>query len=324
MAGVRFTVKSGSGQQFTGAPLAQGATVWNVDLVNGVWISSDRNVFPGNGLLLPAQASCDWTGDQLFACLDTGNTVPVIIQVSDDVQNVTNPVGIAEAIALIGLPSVFQDTPLITNLAVPSGSLSQVTSASQFGSLIIIITTTGSDLGYSGYIEFFVISTSLSSKKYYFCAVAQGSSVTDFGFIVPVLGDSFAFVNSGATLNSYIVNVVGTNRVIPALSASQSSVAVQQAGVAFTGGLPIYLATTYSDGDIAEWSFNVSATGRLTYSYYDSNAALGSQIVGNMVAASLIQEGTVYLPLGVTQWFFTPAATAAAQAYFLTIVGRQQ
>lgn len=319
MTGVRFTVKSGSGQQFTGAPLAQGATVWNVDLVNSVWVSSDRNVFPGNGLLLPAQASCDWTGDQLFACLDTGNSTPVIVQVSDDVQNVTNPVGIAEAIALIGLPSVFQDTLLVNNVVVVNPGTSALFNSTQFGSLIVFVGTSTGQLGFSGYLQFF--ATGLGIKETYFEAVAVVGSFTNIGFSVPVVGDQFWIVNTGP--NPITVNVVGTNRVLPALSGSQSSLAVQQSAIPFTGGTPIYLGIQYSAGDITEWSFNVSATGRLTYSFYDWQGNLGSQVVAELIAGNLIQQGTVYLPLGVTQWFFTPAATAAGQAYLFTTVGRQ-
>lgn len=326
MSGILFTVRSGAGQQFTGAPLAQGATVWNVDLVNGVWISSDRNVSPGNGLLLPAQASCDWTGSQLFACLDTGNTVSVALQVSDDVQNVSNPVGIAEAIALIGIPSVFVSALILPPTLVSTVTGGQTLSIKNFGSVGIYATRTGAaPLPFAGLCTQVDLGVGFGNyKNQMFSSTDDVSTAPAVGFIMPVLADTLEVTAPGALGNQFTLTVIGSNRVIPALQSSQDDEIFTQSGIATTSGVPIDMGSMNCGGGLASYFINTSFACRLQYLYYDRSGVLQTFIFANITPAAVAAgPSTFVVPLGLIRFQIVPSATAAAQTFFVGISGVQ-
>lgn len=107
-----YQVQPGAYQQLTGAALPDGALIRNLDLTNGVWVSSTPPCLPGvNGTLLGPLASYNWVGKigqnkQLYACVDTGVIVPVSIQVTDDGNTLNDPVGVSIAVSQRGAPNV--------------------------------------------------------------------------------------------------------------------------------------------------------------------------------------------------------------------------
>lgn len=213
MSGTVYTVKAGSAQQFTGSNLDHGATVWNTDLVDDVWVSSERSLVPGQGLRLPAQASCDWTGKQLFACLDSAATGPVDLQVSNDVVNVSNPVGIAEAIAIAGIPSTYLldtlgNTTLAAGLSTPSIDISHYAS--------VIIQLYRNPGGTNGEVIAHVLQSFSAGAAVVDAFYATAENTNNDSYIVvevPVVGLFLEIHNSHPTDTLHYI-ILGSNRII--------------------------------------------------------------------------------------------------------------
>jgi hypothetical protein len=92
--------------------LATGATLYNTDSVNAVWVSTTPGVSPESGIRISPLGSLQWTTDKAscYACLDVGVTQVVNLTVSTDTQNPVNPTDVATATATAllaqGIPNV--------------------------------------------------------------------------------------------------------------------------------------------------------------------------------------------------------------------------
>lgn len=92
--------------------LAVGATLYNTDTVNAVWVANNPGVSPTSGIRIGPLGSLQWTTDKApcYACLDTGVNVAVPITVSTDTANPVNPADVATATATAllnqGIPNV--------------------------------------------------------------------------------------------------------------------------------------------------------------------------------------------------------------------------
>lgn len=124
-----YQINPGTYQKLTGAALPDGSLVKNMDLVNAVWVSSTAPVTPGvNATRLGPLASYNWVSKQnqnkqLYACVDTGVTIPVQLMVTDDANTLSDPVATAQAINLAGIPNVLVGD-FLGNLPMQGGFIS--------------------------------------------------------------------------------------------------------------------------------------------------------------------------------------------------------
>lgn len=106
--------------QVSGAPLADGTIIKNTDSLNSVWVSNNNSVTPGNGVEIGPLATANWGKNGLcFAVVDTGVTTAIILQVSNDVTSLDDPVAIASATAAAllagGIPNVLVSTVIVAH-----------------------------------------------------------------------------------------------------------------------------------------------------------------------------------------------------------------
>ena len=141
MSGTVIPVEPGNAPtQLSGASLAAGTTLYNMDSNNAVWLSSSRAVSPNNGIFLAPLATCQWSKDaQAWACVDTGVNASVNVNVSGDVSQIDNPVALATAVAVAllasGVSIAYPETLIGTfNLPAP-GSGTPVLDVHNYASL---------------------------------------------------------------------------------------------------------------------------------------------------------------------------------------------
>lgn len=108
------TVKSAVTATQLLSQMPAGTQIVNNDLTNSVWISENQSTTPGNGFELGAQGSCTWQYDKqpAYAILDTAATGPVSVTFGNSVSNITNPLFVAEALAIKGIPNVLVEDDL--------------------------------------------------------------------------------------------------------------------------------------------------------------------------------------------------------------------
>lgn len=315
-------IKVGSGQQLSGAPVSKGASVWNEDLTNTVWISSRREVQPGYGQRLPPQATVDWTGDQLFACLDTGGIAPVTINVSNDVQNLSNPVGIAEAIAIAGIPSTFL-TKIVLSANVVVNSDSGALDVSQYASLLMRVINQANGQKITLTIVWYsdaacTLATGIADN---FSFGNHPSALMADAWEIPVRGLGLRILNRSQSQGTASVFLQGTNRLVPSIKQILTTVDPRVLGFSNTNcvaGTPIPLVNLDGLGDYTTLNGNVVAglavtggeTGQLVFFYTEYNCTEGGLGVG-AVAAATGAQATFNHPNIPIRWQWIPANTIA-------------
>jgi len=189
MSGDIIPVQKGPGRQISG-PLALGTTVKNMDSVNSVWISSDSSVAPNNGYELTPLGTMRWTTDkgQIWACVDTGVTTTVLLNISDDVDQTTDPVATGAAIAaqlIISGVRPIQSAEVLLQQSVPAGPAQFYVDVSQFSSLTVNWLGGPAGTGYFD-IDFYdsVAGNPLGTRF----VVSCGQSIISQSAVVPVLG----------------------------------------------------------------------------------------------------------------------------------------
>jgi hypothetical protein len=214
MSGTTVAIKKGNAStQVSGAPLTAHTTLRNTDPNNAVWLSSSPAVTPNNGMKLGPLGSLQWVANALcWGCVDTGVVSDVLLNYSDDVDQVNDPLAIAIAtsteLLANGIPNVLISTPLLTDVTINAGTSSTALPTSQFASLIITALDMSSlgrfllqlDWG-GGIIEL------LSSVNDPLALAANSRS-----FVTSVKSSSLTIKNLSGTDNTK-VSVTGTNRV---------------------------------------------------------------------------------------------------------------
>lgn len=235
MAGNVFSVKPGSAQQISGAPLGQNTLIVNLDTANGVWLKSTVDLAPQLGVFLGPAASCTWIGQQLYACVDTGVATTVVLNISNDVSQLDNPVAVAEALAIIGLPNVFLENQIFQGIIAAGAAMTAVNTA-QYASLIITPNTVAPTHEVQLLYQFFDVNgltTDFGTIKWF-------AGITADALIIPVKGVKFSLFNLDAVNAAPQITIDGTNRLSPFLQPYNS----------FTfGGVNTYAATgTFTGG----------------------------------------------------------------------------
>lgn len=122
MSGNTYTVQPGAPQQFTGASIPANSVIINTSSKGSIWISSNQSVAPGIGIELNPAASVTWIGKQLWAVLDpnavdiVGNPTPVNFTLTDDISNINDPVAVAEALIIAGVPITYREVLLFNDM----------------------------------------------------------------------------------------------------------------------------------------------------------------------------------------------------------------
>lgn len=324
----------GAPQQMSGASLAKGTTILNSDPLNAVWISSKQFVGPNlGGWKLTPQMSVDWTGAQLWACVDTGVTKNVILDTSDDVVNVSNPVGVAEALLLTGIPNVYQATQL-GNTVIGVGVSQVDLPISQYASILMFLFASPSGTA-AGVIA--RITQALSPALLFaidsFYATAELTNNNGFiALSIPVVGNYLTIDNAHPTQACQVVTY-GTNR--PTASAiSKSWLGFAQiiggrvysivngaavSGSVYGGAIVDYPAGAPIPNQLAlNGLYNVSGTSSLSGTLFawfvgPDNGIRGAAIVN--VVSNVAFNATGYF-VGYARFVFIPSINGALNCPF--------
>lgn len=213
MSGYSVQIKPGPAQQISGGPPAQNSTIYNQDLENSVWIGNTQAVTPNNGMLLGPQGTLQWISKgQPWGCVDTGVVTNVQLTISDDVNNIQNPVAIAEAIAIAGIPNTLIQDVLFNSVIAGGGSFNL--DVSKYATIIILSDTTAiGGVGPSfSYLWLDAANNVLYSDVMNSLKGAPGSGCIAT-IELPVISSNIAIVNNNGVPQSFIV--YGTNRITP-------------------------------------------------------------------------------------------------------------
>ena len=238
----------------------------------------------------------DWTGDQLFACLDSGGVSPVKLNVSNDVQNLSNPVGIADAIALQGIPSTFLTTTLAnvsiatnTNLTYNVGSYASL--LMRLGNQVAGQKITITLVWYAD-----AACTMLTGVADNFTLGNHPSVTMADAWEIPVRGLGLQVVSRATSQGSVSMFLQGTNRLVPTIKQILTTVTPRTFSfptVAHNAGDVVPFTNTDGLGDyttlngVVEYSLGLSAnTIGLQYLFTLYNSTEGSANASNASIAN--------------------------------------
>lgn len=321
MPGNTFSVMPGAPQQLSGAPLTQDTVIINNDASGkSVWLSSSYTVGPGNGVELTQFATATWTGKQLWACVDAGVIVPIIVTVSDDVSQINNPIGEGLAIAIQilahGVPNVLVETVLETDVAppvtIPVTAYSAITIAAH--------NNLNLEADFSGVIQQFISGQICQQIFYQGMGSASPAESSSVGFTFPVLGDSVTVETLHGSQHIY---ATGTNRTLPEIVATSGNGSIESTTLTIVAFTPFTIFITETCRDVL-WSIDANFAGILSYEYYDEAGNLQTVSVAEFPATSTVMFGECVVPLGKTRWVVEPGSSATGTAALnANVVGRQ-
>lgn len=117
-----------------------GTQILNLSTSASIWISDNQSITPGQGYELGPQGSCVWQYDKqaCYACVDTGVLAPVNVTFGNSVSDIQNPVFVAEALAILGIPNVLLTDVLIPfGTSIAAGGVLSVPGISKYASLLV-------------------------------------------------------------------------------------------------------------------------------------------------------------------------------------------
>lgn len=297
--------------------LQGGATIYNYDANDSIWVGTTPDVAPGNGSKVGALGSVVWAqSGPIYAVVDTGVTTPVAISLSTSTTNPVDPVAVGAAVAaqllLKGVPSVLLGETVNSTLGANMD-------VSRYASISVTVNVlTPGRLTYSFTSD--VAGYQVISTRNLVVAVAGYVR-----FNVPVNGPYFGIygVDPGALNN---LAIYGTNRVLKEwiLGASASAtIAPNRAWVSGTAqdlGMSI---TTNGGAHGLRMAVTQSGKGLLLVSVFDETTqALGSIPIAQTGEALPSPSGAagaveltkvVQLPPGVVKFSFIPYFTGTYQ-----------
>lgn len=218
MSGSIVSVPPGPPTQIAGSSPTD-SILYNQDTVNAIWVSSSPGVTPGSGLRIGPLGNVTWnkSNNVAWACVDTGVTTPVNVNVSNDGSNPTNPVDVAASVAAQllanGVPSVFLNTSLLNTgnsneVVIPAnGSVSVNTY--QYSSLILTVNNILQNIClYAQFSQYKIGALSQVTNPYaeYFTAPQTASNAV---WNFPVRGSSITLQN--LTANAVHISLWGSN-----------------------------------------------------------------------------------------------------------------
>lgn len=334
MAGSIYTVRPGSAQQFTGAPVPKGAIVRNLASkdTDTIWVSSDRNVTPNNGLKLRPQASVNWAGKQLFACMDTGSVADGIdMQISDDADTISDPLSVAEAIIINGVPNVFLGDILVDQKVLVPGAGFDSYDVSQYASLQLYVSLeNNTDLVDVWMQTFFapnadaIVVTpqqlSLGSRH-----GTTGNLLVTLMWEIPVRGNEFFISNGFTSEGNLVYTLIGTNRLVSGVRQCSDSLnprLLQLGPQDVVNGQTYFLTAADAGADLTTLS------GPCTYAVNKSANIMGTLAcewigTGGGIGGANFQSdtsGVANHPVNPLRWIWTAGADAVGLTVQLALI----
>lgn len=338
MSGTTITVKPGAPQWISGATFAQGSTIYNLDDTNAVWLSSVQAVSPGNGIIVPALGSIEWTGkSNPWACVDTGVTDPVDLMVSDDGNNLQNPLAIAIATATELINNGVPSSLILDYLGTITPSAGITPDVHKYNSLLLV-GRFSSNIGSPQYTvnvniyayPYPATNSNAILRDNVVVASQEPTSIVNTPNLQPVLvsclgSGSYLYPNE-AWNAAFSVDVFGTNRVIQSghierYGFESSGLIMDTGNTAWTSGQTSFLGGATSIGGFFQGpcSLSMQVSGSTLTGY------LGFQIKGTNVYTPILDSsgltagtngsrwGTIMtaFPANLTNIYFQPEATVA-------------
>ncbi len=274
--------------------LAEGSTIYNGSTSSSVWVSEQPAITPGIGTRIAPFGSLRWTkSTALYACVDTGVVDAVPLVISGNVDQLSDPYGIATAINSLGVPN-----PVVTEViqeGVVTGSQLLIPNIERFASLIIrvfdvVISSNVGMLYTNNYDSVTMVQTPMAPP------IVVGPQ-TYIVYQVPVLGDQVQL--SFELPGTYSIKVTGTNRVLPFSMLGPDTMVRSQLNTAY-GTSGTFIASMYSGGGLANlWLESPTANlVRLGYQKTSGNLFLGSNLNGYARGSSTVIQQQILLPPG--------------------------
>lgn len=306
---------------------------FNADTVNAIWVSESPSVAPNAGMPIYPQGSITWQkySSRVYAVVDTGVLTPITLYVSGSVTNPFNPVGVALAVAALGVPSVLQSTKLFSAFVSSSGNALAV---GKYGTLFVQM----GNLNNTSPLVILYQFTDSATGALVDEGILTADNVTGTlqpSWILPVVSDTFTITNK--TTGAPIARVIGTNQVIgskkmlgahyptrqfqgtvPANSVSGTRVQLTHLEPDVTG-LLIPDCSNYNGQTTYIIVASGSITGQYQYGYLD---ALGNrQFIGILGSPGTAPVNTqLGHPFGFITWWFITTATSPAVAVATKLV----
>ena len=267
MPGSTVKVVPGPSAQIFG-PLTTGATIKNNDTVNSIWVSSSRAVLPENGIEITPLGTIQWSANdkQVFACVDTGVTVPVLVTISDDANQTTDPVAVATATAIQLLASgvkIVQSADILLQVSGAGIANQYIVDVSKYASAAILWVSGGA--AGTGWFDV-QFATDITNTV----PLGSGYSVTSSQIfsqntvVVPCLGPAMVIqlptVASGSLIVIGLTAIQSASAGINASSAPQISALGTQT---FTANVQTNVGTSFGNGRQAfgNWTSSNASTG---------------------------------------------------------------
>lgn len=209
MSGTNISVAAGRvPTQLSGAPFKHGATVYNNDSTLAVWISDTPSTSIGNGYQIGPLGSILWqserppwaiVGNDLNGVL---GTTPVLLTVSDNIQEPVNPVSNAVAINLSGIPVTAKTIPVWRDAngnptTYAPGTSTPMLDVSQYSTLIF---TSASLSGPPFHAKTAITVAQYTSTAGGLPIAQQTFGATDsftMGYALQLVGGAIQIINSG-------------------------------------------------------------------------------------------------------------------------------
>lgn len=299
-----------------------GTQIVNLSTTDSIWVSDNPSVTPSIGWELGPQGSLVWQYDQqaAYSCVDTGVVSPVAVTFGNSVSDIQNPVFVAQAMAILGIPNVLVEDAL-PNVVLAAGATSAFIDVSRYASLFLGNNTAASITGWKfQYVFYDPNFNQLGLSIFGVPADPSGIGFTCPSYQIPVAGKYIKITNNSASAATLFMT--GTNRLCErAMLATDilNMVAFQQTFAWVNGAdynLGMYFPSAPKDGQISmDVTFAPAVRGLIRF--YDING-IEFQIIDDTqfhVRADTFKQALVNLqvpPLPVQVSFHSFATVAAA------------
>jgi hypothetical protein len=306
--------------------MPNGTTIYNQDSNNAIWVGSNASLVAGQGMRIGPKGSLQWTTDnaQCFAVVDTGVASNVTVLISDNVQNLVNPVDVAAATAAqllaTGIPNVLTGT-LLFDGQIGAGFSSKILSGiNGYASLTIKVTSTAT-------AQMWNVQQNMQGYQAHVFQLPQAVPSNNATILeLPVRGD---LLSIGWTDNSQPVwiTVIGTNRALPLNVQGNNEMITYTWNQAMTfptkyfdpqiivsNGKPWYGIFLVTGGNFGFFGAKSISSGGLVTDYTLVDSKQGFAGANGSQTEKILQ-----LPIGVTQLYFQSMSSATFTAQ-LTLV----
>lgn len=308
------------GQQTIIAPqLGTGSTIFNKSATDAVWISGTPNPSPGIGYKVGGYGSIQWqnTG-AAYACVDTGVTSPVSLSVSDHVGNPVNPVDVATAVAsqlnLKGIPNVLLGSMVYSGAPTIAGSFTVPVNMSQYGSIVLRLTTTKKTVMDLAWIDS-ATGAYVLDQSY----ILNGNAATSTVQIVQSVKADQLRIGLTNVPDSPSISVYASNRILQDSIQGANLSFTSLLNQAFTATVPVDFSGQFvSNGKplFARFVVTGANTGKLACNTLDafgtaSQLTVIDSTVGVTGNDGKDWTGMLLIPPGVCWFSFIPNVTAS-------------